>query len=479
MKRLGRSGHPSVPRHQPAFEPTISTQNHSMTKTSKYSQIRPHSRIRILLTDTDRRSYTARLAMAFAALGCEVSAVCASHHPIETIKALHRQFPYSAVHPSVSLLHAIESTMPDLVIPCDDRGVEHLQQLYGRYGDLDGSIARLIERSLGPPGSYPVVSSRYALLQLAAAEGIRVPATKNLQSVHDLSEWHASQPLPWVLKADGTWGGGGVRVAETLEEAQHFLHALQSPCRLKRAVKLLVAHRDCFGLREWWQGSVRSVIAQEYIPGRPANCAVACWEGKVVAQISVEVLIASERTGPANVVRRIHNPEMLKAAERIAEKLHLSGFFGLDFIVETGSGATYLLEMNPRCTPLSHIQLRTGPDMVGALHACLAGQPLPTMPTTAAEDSDEVIAYFPNAWKWKLKNELPKISLRDYPHGEPELARALLRPFPQRTLRYRLVDYLSGTSGSKNASTWHSETLSGSGTVEFGSTLERHVVPRL
>src|SRR5712671_407692 len=294
--------------------------------------------------------------MGFGALGCEVSVVCTDHHPAENIRAPHRSFPYSALRPLASLLRAIESAAPDLIIPCDDRVVQHLHQLCRQFrapgGPQDGVVS-LIERSLGPSASYPILSARYPLLELAKANGIQVPSFCLLQTPEDLSRWQGKHPLPWVLKADGTWGGGGVRVVETPQEAETMLQILKAPCRLNRAVKRLLVNRDSFYLRDWWRGSSPAVIAQAFVPGRPANCAVACWEGKVLAQISVEVLAASRPTGPANVVRRISNPEMMSATERIAEKLHLSGFFGLDFIIESGSGATYLLEMNPRSTPLS------------------------------------------------------------------------------------------------------------------------------
>src|SRR5262249_15378584 len=149
-----------------------------------------------------------------------------------------------------------------------------------------------------------------------------------------------------------------------------------------------------------------------------------------------EVLAAAYATGPAKVVRRINNSEMTSAASKIAEKLHLSGFFGLDFIIEERTGAMYLLEMNPRPTPLTHIRLGPGTDMVGALLAVLSGQSLP-MTSPSDQNGHEVIAYFPQVSS--LDDELPTSTVHDFPHGEPKLADALVNPFPQRTLLYRIV----------------------------------------
>lgn len=405
---------------------------------------RKGSPIKILLADTDRRGYAARLAMAFAACGCEVSIVCTAHHPIESLQAPHRIFAYSAFRPLQSLQSAIESTGPDLILPCDDRAVQHLQllsqQLRVQGAPQDG-VARLIERSLGPPGSYPIVSARYALLHLAEAEGIRVPTTCLLQTPADLAHWQTKQSFPWVLKADGTWGGHGVRMAKNLEDAHKMFEALKSPCGLRRALKRAIVNRDSFYLRTWWQAVSPAVIAQAFIGGRPANCAVACWDGKVLAQIDVEVLTTSRSSGPASVVRRVDSAEMRRAAERIARRLNLSGLFGLDFMIQTGSGAVYLIEMNPRCTPLCHIQTSSGPSLTAVLHAHLAGRSLPAAPGVVTPNRKEVIAYYPPAWT--SDKEFLKSGVQDFPHGEPELARSLLRPFPEGTFLYRIADYFS------------------------------------
>jgi hypothetical protein len=394
--------------------------------------------IKILLADTDRRPYTARLAMAFAAAGCEVSAVCTSHNPINAVRARPQLFPYSAVSPKLSLLHAIQSANPDLIVPCDDRAVLHLQQLCGQAG-LSPSVVRVIERSLGPSGSFPVVSARYPLLELAREQGIRVPATQYLQTPQDLEEWRTKQPFPWVLKADGTWGGGGVKVAETDAQVVPLFSSLGQPCKLKSAIKRLLVYRDPFYLREWWQRTSRPLIAQAYIAGRPANCAVACWKGRVLSQTNVEVLATADPTGPAKIVRLVDNPAMTVAAKRIAEKLELSGFFGLDFVIEDGTEDTYLIEMNPRCTPLTHVQFGSTAGLVTALCSAFLG--LPAEASSSPSNFGEVIAYFPQAHG--AKDELNKTAFYDIPHDEPELAEALLYRFPKQTLLYRIADSLS------------------------------------
>ena len=406
--------------------------------------------VRVLLTDTNRWALSARLAICLAEMGCHVSAICpARGHPLLKTRAVQRTFRYGGLRPLDSLRAAIEAVDPQIVIPCDDRGVQHLHELYTRAWSLGGSgdkLAALIERSLGTPANYPVVSSRYALLAIAQEEGLRVPDTCLLDAAGKLESWQSREPFPWVLKADGTWGGGGVRVAHTLEEAQQSLSLLTGMFRIGRAIKRLCVNRDPFWLRPWWNGSMPSVSVQSYINGRPANCAVVCWEGRVLAGIAVEVISADGETGPASVVRVVDSPEMMLAAERIACRLGLSGFFGLDFMIEEGSNVAYLIEMNPRCTPLSHLRIGEGRDMAGALWSQLAGHPLPEAPAATQND---LIAYFPQAWN--SKSQWLQASFHDIPESEPELVQELLQPWPDRSVFFRLYCRLHQIGASATA----------------------------
>jgi len=403
------------------------------------SGIRDHVTVgpKILFTDTTRWSVGTRLAIALSKAGCDVSAVCpADHHPFRHARVMRRIFPYSAVRPLESLESAIEKSEPDMIVPCDERGVRHLHELFSRTrgaSEPRARIAALIERSLGSPDSYPIVSSRFDLLKIAAEEKIRVPHTQRVNGVADLRSWPAEQEFPLVMKADCTYGGSGVAIVHNIEEAHAAFLRLTGLYRGTRVLKRLIVNRDPFCVRAWWQRDRPRIVAQDYIEGHPANCAVVCWDGRVLAGSGVEVVSSAGPTGPASVVRLVDSPEMMSAAEAIARRLNMSGFFGLDFVIERETRTAYLIEMNPRCTILCHLQLGKGRDMVGTLWSQLAGQPLQERP---AATEHGMIAYFPQAWT--SNDEHLRSSFPDIPHDEPELVHELLRPWPDRTFLYRL-----------------------------------------
>jgi hypothetical protein len=366
----------------------------------------------------------------FSRIGHDVSIVCPmSAHPSRKVRVAHRTFPYKPLNPLDSLADAIEAAKPDIIIPCDDLAVRHLHRLYSskraRHG-CDVDIPALIVRSLGPPKSYATIDSRYLLLKLSRVEQVLTPETSIIDSLDDLRELRSTQPLPWVLKADGTTGGVGVRIAHTLEEAQAYYRDLSRSLGFLRSIKHLTMNRDLILERPWWHSFRRIrpvIIAQSFIRGGAANCAVVCWKGEVLAGVSCEAVSTETLLGPATVVRLVENGDMMIAAQRIARRLSLSGFFGLDFVIEERTGAAYLIEMNPRCTTPSHLRLGIGRDMVGALSAQLTGKPLSEAVSITQKN---LIAYFPQAF---LRNsEYLSTSYHDLPDAEAELIEELRRP---------------------------------------------------
>ncbi len=430
-----------------------------MSQQASHSRVTDASRPKVLLTDSNRWPLGPRLAMGLADLGCDVAVVCPfPGHPAVKTNAVRQTIPYRGNKPLESLKRAIETVDPDIILPLCDRSVHHLHKLHAK-SDLQGGagsrIARLIERSLGTAESFQVVSSRYFLLQAARSAGIRVPEMIAIDSVAELDLWCAHTPSPWVIKAEGSWGGRGVRVANSLKEARRYWMELSKRPSLVELTKRLMLNRG----REWilseWRGPQPNILVQSYVSGRPANCAVVCWRGELLAGIGVEVIQAQGPTEPALVVQVVDGTEMLWAAEVLAKRLNLSGFFGLDFMIEEDTGAAYLIEMNPRCTPPCPMPLGPGRDLVAALCAKLKGQPL--IERKPATDKKR-ITYFPRNWGSSVDraDAIPlETMFYDVPEGEPELVKELLRPWSSRSTLGEILDSMRRVATRNRTSSGH------------------------
>ena len=109
-----------------------------------------------------------------------------------------------------------------------------------------------------------------------------------------------------------------------------------------------------------------------------------CFKGELLASLQVRTICAQHATGAALIVERINDPRIEDAGRKLAQALSLSGFFGLDFLLENGSGYPYLLEMNPRATQLGHLPLENpgdGGSLAEALWLAWTGNEAPQPPT--------------------------------------------------------------------------------------------------
>lgn len=376
---------------------------------------------------------SARLAVALRRHGCNVAAVCPAGHPLTHVSGIRRIYRYRGVFSLSSLRHALRESRPDVVIPCDDGVVAQLHALH----ELDSSLRSLIERSLGPSETYSLVESRYRFLSTALELGIRVPRTRRVETPEDLLRWHADTASATVLKVDGESGGNGVRISHSLDESLAAWRELHIPCGFATAWKRLAIDRDPLALWAHQRQSVREVSVQEFIPGRPANSMLVCWNGELLSTVSVVVVATEGPTGAATVVRVIQNEQMKRAAELIVSRLNLSGFYGLDFIMESATGVPHLIEMNPRCTQLGHIEFAGQGCLAGALSAVLRGEPRPQVHNPVR---DTTIALFPQALAaGDACRPHIEASYHDVPSEEPRLMNELmLESWPQRRWGARL-----------------------------------------
>jgi hypothetical protein len=381
----------------------------------------------ILIVTTSRWFPTARLAMALAGAGCQVDAVCPSGHPLSRMYAVRRSHAYRGLMPLNSFAAAIAAVKPDLIVPGDDLATSHLHDLHAREQARGASgrwVCELIERSLGAAASFPVVYARSAFADIARQEGVRAPKTEVITDLNHLRKWVAEVGLPTVLKANGTSGGEGVRVANTLEEAERAFRALQAPPLLARAAKRAVVDQDKSLI---WPSLLRhrSVVnAQVFVAGSEATSAVACWKGAVLASLHFAVVNKCSAAGPSSVLRLIDHPEMSAAAEKMVRRLNLTGILGFDFMLEAHTGNAHLIEINPRSTQVGHLTLGEGHDLPAALYSAVSGEPFRAAPKVTEKD---IITLFPQEWMRDPASPFLASGYHDVPWEEPELLRACVR----------------------------------------------------
>ncbi|MFZ0922364.1 MAG: ATP-grasp domain-containing protein [Candidatus Acidiferrales bacterium] len=333
------------------------------------------------------------------------------------------------------LADAIIATNPLIIVPTDDVASRHLHRLHDRerrHGRPDSPICALIERSIGAPEGFPIVEARAAVMALAEEERVRVPKTQVVATFAELSKWLTRAGLPTVLKADGTSGGTGVRIVQTLEEAAKAFRELRTapPSPRTRLQNLLRQGKALV-----WPPLLRHrtvVNAQAYVTGCDAISEVACWKGTVLASLQFEVLSKQYTGGPASVLRAIDNAEMSLAIKKVVRRLELSGLHGFDFILDEQTGNAHLIEMNPRATQVGHLTLGPGRDLPAALYAAASGMPLRTAPKITENDT---IALFPQEWIRNRASAFLESGYHDVPWEQPELVRACVLSCPEPRVR--------------------------------------------
>jgi len=386
---------------------------------------------------------SARLALAFLRSRCRVSAVCPPSHPIRHVTGLSSLHPYTDLNAVASLRKAILSSGAELVVPCDDAAVWHLHELHANYPEM----RPLIEFSLGSKQSFLSVQSRGQVLETAAELGIRIPRTQTLISEQDLKGWCLDGPA--VVKLDGTWGGVGVAIVDSPAKAVEEFRRLSGPMRSGVAWKRWLINRHPRALMSWRSRKEKGLTIQQFIQGRPANTMCVCWQGEVLAAVTVEVLASQGATGAAIVVKVVNNAEIDRAAQLLAKKFMFNGFFGLDFILEEKTGNAYLIELNPRATQLGHLRLPGQGDLAASLVARIKGE-RPTIPDDCIDNP--IIALFPQTLNWDPNSVYLTSGHHDMPVEEPVLCQELLQAsWPDRQWLNRAYQYLRAPKREKMA----------------------------
>jgi hypothetical protein len=335
---------------------------------------------RVLVASTFTWTTAGRLAVAFDDAGFVVDAVAPVRSILHRIGAVRDAYRLGVTRPLADLRRAIEASSPDLVVPADDptrQALHRVHEAADSSSAAGAAVRAVLERSLGRPDAYPLVYSRRALMTLAADLGHRVPTSADAATGAAALAWKASHVGPAVMKTDGSWGGRGVEVVVDESDVAAAWRRFSRPPRWHRIAKRLVVDCEPWPLRDRLAGRRGEVSIQSYVVGRPGTVAVACLSGEVLAATASEVLVTTRPTGPSTVLRVVDGGEMTDTVIDVVRQLGLSGLCGFDFLIEAETGHPYLLELNPRATPTSHLITADGVDPLATLGSALRGRPPP------------------------------------------------------------------------------------------------------
>jgi len=382
----------------------------------------------VMVIATVHWASTTRLCLALAEGGLRVLAVVPPHHALRRLESIEAIVLGRRRGQAIRDISDVLASRPvDLVVPADERAIDLVRGVHGHaaaHPPIAGltDIAGLIERSLGSASAFTLGGRKSRFVALAREEGVAVPATSVVPDLAVLRAFAAGRRFPLVLKQDDTFGGMGVRIVHDAAQAERAYRELSANQGLRGAIKEALRRLDpgCLARR------ARPVTLQQFIAGRPANRAVACDRGQVLAGLSVEVLQTSNATGPATVVRVVDHDEMAEAARRIVARLQLSGLVGFDFMLEAATGRAWLLEMNVRPTQICHLAVDRDSDMIGALAVRLGAPPRHRL----AVVPERTIALYPQEI-WRDPNSQHFASaFHDVPWHLPQFIEAYRQPVP-------------------------------------------------
>jgi hypothetical protein len=393
----------------------------------------------VLIYATLRWPLAARLAICFRDLGSGVNSICPAAHPLRFVRGIGRCYSIRSWSIQHSLIEAIDASHADYIVPTDDRAIWQLHALATSHPQY----RELIVRSLGDSKTFEIVRSRVNLLTLAESLGILIPRTVPLSNLQEAEVYAKSWSYPAVIKRDGTSGGRGVAVVKTPDELLDAYRRLQRNPSILASVKRRLVDDDVLAFSRPNTLLHEEVSLQNFVAGTPANAMYACFQGELLAALQVRTICAQHAAGAALIVERINDPRIEDAGRKLAKALSLSGFFGLDFLLENGTGDPYLLEMNPRATQLGHLPLENqsdGDSLAGALWRAWTGDRFlqPATPATSSEVPRR-IAFYPQALALGATNSLVTSAWLDRPDNEPALVGELSQAgWPNRRLLYRV-----------------------------------------
>ena len=107
-------------------------------------------------------------------------------------------------------------------------------------------------------------------------------------------------------------------------------------------------------------------VVQSFAPGQRVNCNFAAWDGELRTYSEHRVLRTDRPNGTGLAVDSVSipaTPSLRQHTEALARHFHYTGIGCVQFLVDTVSGATAFLELNPRLDAACSLPVACGCDL--------------------------------------------------------------------------------------------------------------------
>ncbi len=394
----------------------------------------------IALVALDDWISTARLPESFVEMGVTVVALCRSGVPLEHSRYLAASVT-STGDLGADLERLFEEYHPAALVVCDETALRKLYPLIDTP-TLSPRLRSLLRRSLGDPSGLHWVISKWATGKLAEKLNLRVPAQCQAGTPEAALAFAKKVSYPIILKRDRDYGGMGCYICRSDQETLANYIALQTPGVLRKLRRwpsvLTFLHRFA---APGFAASSEPLIVQRYHEGQLAFTTAVARDGIMLGGFSV----VAEQVNPlpigaSTVVRPIECPELLQATRALIRQTGISGFIGVDFILDSSDGLPYLLEINPRATPVCRLGRLLGSDLCALFAASFAG----VTRGSIIPNIVPAIALFPNEWLRSWRSPYLRNSYVDLPYHDPTLLAHIYRSLPL----YRRIMLAIGLRGT-------------------------------
>lgn len=286
----------------------------------------------------------------------------------------------------------IDNFNPHLLLAGDDRAFLLITQCAAN-GQIRPAARQLLERSI--PARE--ILGKFHRESDFIANFTTLPCTPPPSVIQptwpEIVQFAEEQGFPFLFKRDGYNAGYGISICDSMAQAEALFSTMAG------------SH----------------FLIQRLIDGEPCQVIVSGFAGQASAAMGLRQIEACWKNGPSSVLQFLAHDLMLASARTIYEQCGLSGFAGIDFMLDKQNRA-WLLELNPRIVPAAHLGQLFGINLVGALIAAIKGAPYtPVSPRTI-----DKVALFPNECIRNSSSTHLHENYHDVPWDDPGILKTII-----------------------------------------------------